>query len=162
MSEENEVCQVANDNAPGQVVISGTKSAINRAINISKEKGVRKCITLPVSAPFHCSLMLPAAKKMAEALKEVSFSNFRLPIISNVTAVKTKESNEIKNLLIKQIESPVRWRESVVYMVKNGVTKFIEIGPGKVLSGLIKRIDRNVDIISVNDLEDLKNIKLND
>ena len=154
-------CFIANDNSNGQIVISGKNENLNLLIEDLKKKKIKN-IKLPVSAPFHCKLMSSATKIMNKEIVNTDFKNPKNYIISNVTAVKTKESNEIKNLLIKQIESPVRWRESVVYMVKNGVTKFIEIGPGKVLSGLIKRIDRNVDIISVNDLEDLKNIKLND
>ncbi len=158
LSEENEVCQVANDNAPGQVVISGTKSAINRAINISKEKGVRKCITLPVSAPFHCSLMLPAAKKMAEALKEVSFSNFRLPIISNVTAKPEHNPENIKELLVEQITKMVRWRETINYMIEEKVDCFIEVGSGKVLAGLVKRINPDCSVFSIQEPNDLENL----
>ena len=106
--------------------------------------------------------MSSATEKMKKEINNTIFKNPKNSIISNVTATETRESSEIKDLLIKQIESPVRWRESVIYMLKNGVTKFIEIGPGKVLSGLIKRIERNVDLISVNGLEDLKDINLND
>ena len=126
-----------------------------------KKKSIKN-IKLTVSAPFHCKLMSPATEKMKKEINNTVFKNPKNSIISNVTATETRESMEIKDLLIKQIESPVRWRESVIYMLKNGVTKFIEIGPGKVLSGLIKRIERNVDLISVNGLEDLKDINLND
>jgi len=121
-----------------------------------------KNIKLPVSAPFHCKLMNKATSIMSEKINSTIFEKPKNNIISNVTGLETQEVEEIKDLLIKQIESPVQWRESVIYMIKNGVTNFIEIGPGKVLSGLIKRIDKRITVNTVNEIEDLKNIKLND
>ena len=117
-----------------------------------------KNIKLPVSAPFHCKLMKPATDIMNNEIKNTNFTFSENLIVSNVTAKETNKTNEIKDLLIKQIESPVRWRESILYMLEKGVRKFIEIGPGKVLSGLIKRIDRNVEIITINEIDDLKNL----
>ena len=121
-----------------------------------------KNIKLPVSAPFHCELMDKATSIMREKIKNTNFKKPKNTIISNVTASETQEVDKIKDLLIKQIESPVRWRESVIYMINKGVTNFIEIGPGKVLSGLIKRIDKTVNLKTINNIEYLKNIKLND
>ncbi len=160
-NRENYECFIANDNSNGQIVISGKNNDLNLLAEDLKKKTIKN-IKLSVSAPFHCKLMSPATEIMTKEIKNAAFKNPINSIISNVTSTETKESNEIKELLIKQIESPVRWRESVLYMIKNGVTKFIEIGPGKVLSGLIKRIDRNVNLMSVNDLEDLNNIKIDD
>ena len=154
-------CFIANDNSNGQIVVSGKNKYLNLFIDDLEKKSIKN-IKLTVSAPFHCKLMSPATEKMKKEINNTVFKNPKNSIISNVTATETRESMEIKDLLIKQIESPVRWRESVIYMLKNGVTKFIEIGPGKVLSGLIKRIERNVGLISVNGLEDLKDINLND
>ncbi|MAR78657.1 MAG: [acyl-carrier-protein] S-malonyltransferase [Rhodospirillaceae bacterium] len=158
LSKDTEVCQVANDNAPGQVVISGTKAAIDRAISISKEKGVRKTIILPVSAPFHCSLMLPAAEKMAKALEEVTFSNFKLPIISNVTAKPEFNSENIKKLLVEQVTKMVRWRETINYMVEDNVDYFMELGSGKVLAGLVKRISPDCSVLSLQEPNDLDSL----
>ena len=154
-------CFIANDNSNGQIVVSGKNKDLNLLIDDLKKKSIKN-IKLNVSAPFHCRLMNPATEKMKKEINNTVFRNPKNSIISNVSATETRESTEIKDLLIKQIESPVRWRESVIYMLKNGVTKFIEIGPGKVLSGLIKRIERNVGLISVNGLEDLKDVNLND
>ena len=160
-NKEKYECFIANDNSNGQIVVSGKNKDLNLLIDDLKKKSIKN-IKLNVSAPFHCRLMSPATEKMKKEINNTVFRNPKNSIISNVSATETRESMEIKDLLIKQIESPVRWRESVIYMLKNGVTKFIEIGPGKVLSGLIKRIERNVGLISVNGLEDLKNVNLND
>tara|TARA_B100000029_G_C17486417_1_gene927419 strand:- start:396 stop:1328 length:933 start_codon:yes stop_codon:yes gene_type:complete len=154
-------CFIANDNSNGQIVVSGKNNYLDLFIDDLKKKSIKN-IRLAVSSPFHCRLMSLATERMKKEINNTIFKDPKNSIISNVTATATRESTEIKDLLIKQIESPVRWRESVIYMLKNGVTKFIEIGPGKVLSGLIKRIERNVDLISVNGLEDLKDINLND
>lgn len=158
LCKENDVCQIANDNAPGQVVISGNKSAIDRAAHISKEIGIRKCIVLPVSAPFHCSLMNPAADRMSKALEEISFQEFKLPIISNVTAEPEYNPEKIKDLLVKQVTNMVRWRESINFMIENEVSSFIELGSGKVLSGIIKRIDKDCSATSVQEPKDLENL----
>ena len=160
-NKNNYKCYIANDNSNGQIVLSGLNLDIDKFIETLKIKKIKN-IKLPVSAPFHCKLMDKATSIMRDKINNTSFEKPKNVIISNVTGSETQEIDKIKDLLIKQIESPVRWRESVIYMLKNGVTKFIEIGPGKVLSGLIKRIERNVDLISVNGLEDLKDINLND
>lgn len=150
-------CFVANDNSPGQIVISGKLNALEIFEKNLKEKNI-KVIKLPVSAPFHCPLMKNATQEMKNKILNTDFKNPLVPIISNVTASPQNKSEEIKKLLIKQIENPVRWRESIINMIDNGVKSFIEIGPGKVLSGLVKRIDRNVKLNQVNNLIDIKNI----
>ena len=135
-----EVIEVANDNGGGQVVISGAAGAIARAIEIAKERGIRRAMPLPVSAPFHCSLMAPAADAMREALGDAAIAAPRLPLIANVTAAKATAPDEIRDLLVRQVTGTVRWRESVQTMADLGVDSFIELGAGKVLSGLCKRI----------------------
>jgi len=156
-NKKNFKCYVANDNSIGQVVVSGN---INDLSKFSEElkKNKIKNIRLPVSAPFHCELMRSATEKMKDEILKVEFEKPEIKIMSNVTAQPTNDPNEIKKLLIEQIEKPVRWREIVINMINSKVKKFIEIGPGKVLSGLIKRIDSNVELIQVNDLEDLNNL----
>ena len=154
-------CFIANDNSNGQVVLSGNLKDLDMLIDDLNKVSIKN-IKLPVSAPFHCKLMKPATDIMKIKITETNFNNPKNLIVSNVTARETKNSNEVKDLLIKQIESPVKWRESVLYMARNGVKKFVEIGPGKVLSGLIKRIDRSLKLISVNEVEDLEKINLND
>ena len=150
-------CFVANDNSVGQIVISGNNRDLEE---FSKELSNNKIknIKLPVSAPFHCKLMNSATKRMAEEISSLEFKSPKIDIISNVTSEPVNEISEIKKLLISQIEKPVRWREIVINMINSKVDKFIEIGPGKVLSGLIKRIDSNVKLIQVNDLEDLNKL----
>ncbi len=150
-------CYIANDNSNGQIVLSGLNSDIEKIINDLKSKNIKN-IKLPVSAPFHCELMSKATFHMKDKILNAKFKKPKNIIISNVTGSETQEIDEIKKLLIQQIESPVRWRESVVYMIKNGVTNFIEIGPGKVLSGLIKRIDKTVKINTINKFEDISEI----
>ncbi len=151
-------CFLANDNSNGQVVISGRIKDLEKLIDKLKNLNIKN-IKLPVSAPFHCPLMEPATKVMREKILETKFSEPRNLIVSNVTATPTNNTDEIKKLLIDQIEKPVLWRESIVNMISSGSQTFIEIGPGKVLSGLLKRIDRNVKIIQVNNVEDLSNFK---
>ena len=160
-NENNYKCYIANDNSNGQTVLSGLNADVDKLAISLKEKKIKN-IKLPVSAPFHCKLMNKATSIMTEKINNTNFVKPKNVIISNVTGTGTQETEEIKDLLIKQIESPVRWRESVIYMIKNGVTNFIEIGPGKVLSGLVKRIDKTVKVNSINKLEDLNDIKLND
>ena len=150
-------CFVANDNSPGQIVISGKLNDLELFEKNLKKQNI-KAIKLPVSAPFHCPLMKNATQEMKNKILDTDFKNPLVPIISNVTASPQNKSEEIKKLLIKQIENPVRWRESIINMIDNGVKSFIEIGPGKVLSGLVKRIDRNVKLNQVNNLIDIKNI----
>ena len=150
-------CYIANDNSVGQVVISGATKSLEVFGNKLKEKKI-KFVNLPVSAPFHCPLMKNATNEMQNKIQDTNFSDPIIDIISNVTASPQNKSQEIKKLLTEQIEKPVRWRESVINMINLGVNSFIEIGPGKVLSGLIKRIDRNVKLNQVNNLTDIKSI----
>ncbi len=139
-----EICATANDNAPGQVVVSGHKEAVERAIALAGERGARRSVLLPVSAPFHCALMQPAADEMAEALTAVALAAPALPLVANVTAAAVSDAETIRGLLVRQVTGMVRWRESVVYMKDNGVDTLIELGAGKVLSGLARRIDRDL------------------
>jgi [acyl-carrier-protein] S-malonyltransferase len=141
---EGEVCAAANDNAPGQVVVSGHKAAVERAISIAAGKGGRRSIMLPVSAPFHCSLMQPAADAMAEALEATPPKAPLVPLVANVTARPATEPEEIRRLLVEQVTGLVRWRESVLALKENGVGEIVELGAGKVLSGLVRRIDRDL------------------
>ena len=150
-------CYLANDNSNGQVVLSGKISDLDELI-IELKKSNIKNVKLPVSAPFHCVLMSPASEIMNKTIRDTKFSIPNNEIISNVTAKPSKDPEKIKDLLIEQIEKPVRWRESIINIINLGNQKFIEIGPGKVLSGLVKRIDRNVKLIQVNNTSDLKNL----
>ncbi len=146
---EGEVCDVANDNAPGQVVLSGHAGAVERAMKLAPERGIRRAILLPVSAPFHCALMKPAADVMAEALAEINFAPAVIPHVANVTAAPVREPMRTRALLVEQVTAMVRWRESVLAMKAEGVDTMIEIGAGKVLTGLIRRIDREIATSSV-------------
>ncbi|RRH72617.1 ACP S-malonyltransferase [Falsigemmobacter faecalis] len=139
---QGEVAQAANDNDPSQVVISGHKAAIERAVEIAKAKGVKRAMLLPVSAPFHCALMQPAADKMAEALAGVTIKAPKVPLVANVRAEAVTDPDLIRQLLIEQVTGSVRWRESVLWMAAQGVTEFWEIGAGKALSGMVKRISK--------------------
>ena len=150
-------CFLANDNTNGQVVISGKKDDLNSFMAELKKLNIKN-IMLPVSAPFHCMLMSPATQIMNSKLKGIKFLVPNNKIVSNVTAQPSDNPENIKNLLIEQIEKPVRWRESIINMINHGNKKFIEIGPGKVLSGLVKRIDRNIELFQVNNIEDLNNL----
>jgi len=151
------VCEIANDNAHGQIIVSGNIEAIEELKNILKENK-KKCILLPVSAPFHCSLMNPAAIKMKEKIDAVNFKKPDFEIISNVTALPVTSTEDIKKFLVQQIYSKVRWRESIVFMGEKKVQDFIEIGPGKVLTGLVKRILPNSNSFSINSIDDIKNL----
>ena len=153
------IAQIANDNSEGQIVLSGKTQDLEKLTEVLKENSIKN-IKLPVSAPFHCSLMSKATKIMTEELNKISFSDGNNKLISNVTARVISNAEDLKSLLIKQIEKRVRWRESVINMINNDVDHFIEIGPGKVLSGLIKRINRNVKINTINSLEDIRNLKI--
>ncbi|WP_424926965.1 ACP S-malonyltransferase [Amaricoccus tamworthensis] len=153
---EGEVCEAANDNDPAQVVISGNKAAVERATTMAKERGARRALLLPVSAPFHCALMQPAADAMAEALADVEISTPAVPVVSNVRAEGVTDPSEIRDLLVKQITGRVRWRESVAWMAEQGVTSMWEIGAGKALSGMIRRIARDVEVRAVNTSEDVR------
>ena len=152
-------CFIANDNSNGQIVLSGTMSNIEK-LSIYLNSLNIKNIKLSVSAPFHCELMKTATELMRNELAKIVFKDFQTALISNVTAQEINDSSLICDLLIRQIESRVRWRESINYMIKNGVNNFIEIGPGKVLSGLVKRIDKKVKVSAINNEEDIKTIKI--
>jgi [acyl-carrier-protein] S-malonyltransferase len=155
---EGEVCQAANDNDPGQVVVSGHKAAVERAIGIAKGKGARRALLLPVSAPFHCALMQPAAEVMAEALANVEIVAPRVPLVANVRAEAVSDPAEIRRLLVAQVTGPVRWRESVLWLAGHGVTELVEIGAGKALSGMARRIDRALATSVVNTAADVKTL----
>ncbi|MBO9396805.1 ACP S-malonyltransferase [Shimia sp. R9_2] len=152
---EGEVCQAANDNDPTQVVVSGAKAAVERAAEIAKEKGARRAVMLPVSAPFHCALMQPAADVMAEALANVEIKAPAVPLFANVRAAAVRDPDEIRKLLVEQVTGSVRWRESVINMAADGVTEFWEIGAGKALSGMIRKIDRNNAVRAVGTPDDV-------
>ena len=156
--KQNNICEIANDNANGQVIVSGNREGVDSFQSILKEKKI-KCIPLKVSAPFHCSLMKPAANKMSEKIKKTNFEKPKRNIVSNVTAKIENDKEKIKDLLIKQIYSSVKWRESILNISKEGVNKFIEIGPGKVLTGMVKRTINNVNCFPINSIADIKNLK---
>lgn len=141
---QGEVCQAANDNDPSQVVVSGHKAAVERACELAKEKGAKRALLLPVSAPFHCALMQPAADVMEEALGTVTLNAPSVPLVANVRAEAVHDADTIRSLLVEQVTGSVRWRESVAYMAAQGVTEIWEVGAGKALSGMIKRVDRSV------------------
>ena len=158
-NKEDFKVQIANDNSEGQIVVSGKLADLESFVKILKLQGIR-CIKLPVSAPFHCELMGNATNIMKHEINKLEFNEGYNVLMSNVTADKIQNISKIKDLLIKQIENRVRWRESVINMVNNGVNNFIEIGPGKVLSGLIKRINKEVKVQSINNIEDIKNLSI--
>ena len=151
--------QIANDNSDGQIVLSGKNKDLDVLISILKKNSIKN-IKLPVSAPFHSSLMSKATNIMSNELNKLNFKDNQNKLISNVTAQEIKNKEDLKNLLIKQIENRVRWRESVINMIENGVNHFIEIGPGKVLSGLVKRINKEVKINTINNQDDIENLKI--
>ncbi|HYU24393.1 MAG TPA: ACP S-malonyltransferase [Thermoanaerobaculia bacterium] len=153
---QGEVLSVANINAPGQIVIAGTKSAIDRAIDVAKKRGVRRALPLPVSAPFHCALMEPAAERLRPILDEANFKNLWFALVSNVDASPIGTATAVRNALFRQVASPVRWVESVQKMISMGVKRFVEVGPGNVLTGLIKRIDASVELVNVSDVASIE------
>lgn len=155
-ASEGQVCQAANDNDPAQVVISGDAAAVGRAVDRAKAAGAKRALMLPVSAPFHCALMEPAAREMAEALADVTINVPVVPVISNVTALPVSDPDTIRDLLVRQITGVVRWRESVTAMETAGVSEFWEIGAGKALSGMIRRIAREADIAAVGTPDDVR------
>ena len=155
-ASEGEGCTPANDNAPGQVVLSGHATVISRAVDIASEFGARRAVALQVSAPFHCSLMQPAAEKMEEVLASTEISVPSIPVVPNITIEPTQDPAVIKSQLVKQVTGMVRWRESVLRLRELGARRLIEVGAGSVLSGLVKRIDRELEPISINDSEGLK------
>ncbi|MEA2236363.1 MAG: [acyl-carrier-protein] S-malonyltransferase [Thermoanaerobaculia bacterium] len=153
---EGDILSIANINAPGQIVIAGTKAAIDRAIAVAKARGVRRALPLPVSAPFHCALMKPAEERLKPLLDDAPFKDLWMSLVSNVDASPIGTSTAVRNALVRQVASPVRWVESVQKMVSMGVRRFVEIGPGAVLTGLIKRIDPSVELINVADVPSIE------
>ncbi len=153
---KGEVCQAANDNDPGQVVVSGHSDAVERAVVLAKERGAKRAMILPVSAPFHCALMEPAARAMAEALNAVEINCPAVPLVANVVAEKITDPATIRSLLVDQVMGAVRWRESVLYMAREGVNEVWEIGAGKALSGMVRRIDREITCRAVGLPEDVR------
>ena len=156
---DGQVCQAANDNGAGQVVVSGDKAAVERAVEIAKLKGAKRAMLLPVSAPFHCALMSPAADVMAQALAQVSVKRPAVPVVANVLAKAISDPAEIVRALVAQVTGTVRWRESVAYMAGAGVNTFYEVGAGKVLSGLIKRIADGAGASAIGSPEDVAAFK---
>nr|WP_321444335.1 ACP S-malonyltransferase [uncultured Cohaesibacter sp.] len=154
-ASEGEVCQVANDNSAGQVVLSGVKAAIERATRLAREKGAKRALLLPVSAPFHCALMAPAAEVMAEALSRAHINQPVVPLIANVLAGPVSDPEAIRRHLVEQVTGMVRWSESISWLASNGVSTLYEVGAGKVLSGLARRIARGVETINVGELTDI-------
>lgn len=153
---QGEVLGCANDNGPGQVVISGARAAVERALEVAKAKGGKRAILLPVSAPFHCALMQPAADAMQAALAETALKPPRLPVVSNVTAKGETNPADIKALLVQQVTGLVRWREGTLWLAQQGVSQAVELGTGKVLAGLVKRIDKSIEAVSLNAPADLE------
>ena len=153
------ICQAANDNDPSQVVISGEKTAVELAIELAKNSGAKRAIMLPVSAPFHCELMAPAAEKMRIELEGIKIEPPIVPIVSNVSAQAISDPTEIKKLLVSQVTESVRWRESIMWMAKNNVDEIWEIGSGKALNGMIRRIDKNINLRNISSPEDIKAVE---
>ncbi|MEL7299414.1 MAG: ACP S-malonyltransferase [Pseudomonadota bacterium] len=156
---DGEVCQAANDNDPAQVVVSGHKGAVERAVELAKEKGAKRAVMLPVSAPFHCALMEPAARAMEAALAEVEMADPAVPLVANVRAEAVTDAATIRTLLVAQVTGSVRWRESVGFMAANGVTEIWEVGAGKALSGMIRRIERCIDTKAIGTPDDVAALK---
>ena len=154
----DDVCAAANDNDPAQVVVSGHRTAVERAVEIAKARGAKRAVMLPVSAPFHCALMEPAAREMDHALKEVTINAPAVPVVSNVEAAPVSDPDQIRGLLVQQITGRVRWRESVAAMAAAGVTEIWEIGAGKALSGMVRRIDRSISCTAVGTPEDVQTV----
>lgn len=151
-------CEVANDNSVGQVVVSGSVAGVNAAVELATEKGAKRAVILPVSAPFHCTLMSPAAEAMREALAGTTINAPIVPVVANVTAEATSDPEAIRGLLVDQVTGMVRWRESVIYMKDQGVTEMLELGAGKVLAGLIRRIDKDINCQSIGTAEQVTSI----
>ena len=156
ITETNLVCALANDNAPGQAVISGALKAVEIGMAKANQAGAKRALKLPVSAPFHCELMAPAAKVMGKALSETVLSKFNLPLIANVTAEKTTDTGKVVPMLVEQITGQVRWTESMQYAAENGITQVVELGAGKVLSGLSKRIDSRLSALHAGTLQGIE------
>ncbi len=157
---QGDVCTAANDNAPGQVVVSGAKAAVERAMALASERGARRAMLLPVSAPFHCQMMSPAAEAMQEALANVTIKDPAVPLIANVLAAPITSPDDIRQRLVEQVTGTVRWRESVVFMAANGIETLYEVGAGKVLSGLARRIERSLDTNAIGTPDDIDSFSL--
>lgn len=155
---DSEICAAANDNSVGQVVVSGHKDAVARAVEIATARGAKRAVLLPVSAPFHCALMAPAATAMEVALADTDIKAPLLPVVSNVTAQATTSPDDIRKLLVEQVTGMVRWRESVVWMKGEGITEMVELGSGKVLSGLVRRIDRDIECANAGTPEEIETL----
>lgn len=155
-ASEGEVVSPANINAPGQIVIAGTRTAVERAMKIAKERGVRRSVLLPVSAPFHCALMKPAEERLRPVLESAGFRDLSIPLVTNVDAEPVGTATAVRNALVRQVASPVRWIDSVQRMIQLGVRNFVEIGPGSVLTGMVKRIDPSVSLTNINDVASLE------
>lgn len=158
---QGEVCSPANINSANQVVIAGDAAAVDRAIELLKERGAKRAIRLNVSAPFHCALMNQAQERLAEDLEKLDFHDLDVPLVTNVDATAIKSGSDARDALVRQVSSPVRWHESVTYLAQEGVDTVIEVGPGKVLSGLVRQIDRNLRCLNVEDVASLKNAMTN-
>lgn len=155
-AQEGEICSPANINSPGQVVIAGDATAIDRAIALLKERGAKRAKKLNVSAPFHCALMMPAQERLAEYLAQIEFQDLRIPLVTNVDASAITNGADARDALVRQVSSPVRWRESIELLVQEGVQTFVEVGPGKVLSGLVRQNKREARCLNVEDKESLR------
>lgn len=158
---EDQICSPANFNSPTQIVIAGNAEAIDRAVEIAKEKGAKRAIKLNVSAPFHCALMKPAQEKLAADLQKIEFKNLRFPIIENVSADENTNGERVRQALTEQVSAPVLWKQSIEKLIENGVTTFVEVGAGKILSGLIRQINRDVRSLNVENTDSLRNTKEN-
>jgi len=155
-ASQGEICSAANINSPGQVVIAGAAGAIDRAIVILKERGAKRAMKLNVSAPFHCAMMTPAQERLAADLDTIQFGDSEMPVVTNVDARAVTSADLLRDSLVRQVSQPVRWLESVEFLISQGVKTFIEIGPGKVLSGLVRQIDRSVQCVNVEDEASLR------
>jgi [acyl-carrier-protein] S-malonyltransferase len=154
---EGEVCSPANINSPSQVVIAGDSGAVDRACVLMKDAGAKRAIKLNVSAPFHCALMMPAQELLAGDLATIDYGNFEVPIVHNINAVANEDASKVANALTRQVSSPVMWLQSIRFLIGQGVDTFVEIGPGKVLSGLVRQIDREVRVFNIENSESLGN-----
>ncbi len=155
-AQQGQVCGPANINSPGQVVIAGNTEAIDRAIALLKERGAKRAVRLNVSAPFHCALMMPAQQRLAKDLEELKFRDLSIPLVTNVDAAVTGTGMQARDALIRQVSAPVRWLESIELLIREGVDTFVEVGPGKVLCGLLRQIDRSVRCFNIEDAASLK------
>ncbi|HEX8846894.1 MAG TPA: ACP S-malonyltransferase [Pyrinomonadaceae bacterium] len=161
-AQEGDVCSPANINSPNQIVIAGHAGAVDRAVALLKERHGKRAIKLNVSAPFHCAMMTPAQERLAAELEKIEFHDLRLPLITNVDAAEITKGEEARDALVRQVSSPVRWLESVELLIQKGVGRFVEVGPGKVLCGLVRQIERGVDCQNVGDVESLGNAVTSD